>query len=60
MTFRTLFDIFNDNQIDYFYYTGEITMGYAYAINCIIINAIVLTVPTDEDSVKSRVIDCKE
>ena len=35
-------------------------MGYAYAINCIIINAIVLTVPTDEDSVKSRVIDCKE
>lgn len=35
-------------------------MGYAYAINCIIISAIVLTASAVQDSVKSCVIDCKE
>lgn len=34
-------------------------MSYAYAINCIIISAIVLTACTVKDSVKSHVMDRK-
>lgn len=41
-------------------FTGEITMIYAYAINCIIICAIVLSISMEKDSVKSYVMDCRK
>ena len=61
MTFFFLFDILKVNQInDFFTFTGEITMIYAYAINCIIICAIVLSGSMGKDSVKSYVMDCRK
>jgi len=41
-------------------FTGEITMIYAYAINFIIICAIVLSIDMEKDSVKSYVMDCRK
>lgn len=41
-------------------FTGEITMIYAYAVNLIIICAIVLSIGTEKDSVKSYVIDSRK
>ena len=35
-------------------------MIYAYAINCIIICAIVLSISMEKDSVKSYVMDCRK
>ena len=42
------------------FFTGEITMIYAYAINFIIICAIVLSLGAEKNSVKSCVIDCRK
>ena len=41
-------------------FTGEITMIYAYAINIIIICAIVLSTGMEKDSVKSYVVDSRK
>ena len=62
MTFFFIFDILKVNQIYDFllFFTGEITMIYAYAINFIIICAIVLSINMEKDSVKSYVMDCRK
>ena len=62
LTFFFIFDILKVNQIHYFlnFFTGEITMIYAYAINVIIICAIVLSIRMEKDSVKSHVMDCRK